>query len=126
LEPGHGGAAVDQGEVIRARDLWRRWSFRRRGVPVMEPRFPVLMADGTLCLLLRNKPRRPWRLGRRTHRGLHLQPRHGAHERPVVRTPPSLPWPCGHRHLAFRFLWEAVASSRPRNRELRGIFFTQK
>jgi hypothetical protein len=72
LEPGHGGAAVDQGEVIRARDLWRRWSFRRRGVPVMEPRFPVLMADGTLCLLLRNKPRRPWRPGRRTHRGFYI------------------------------------------------------
>ncbi|XP_062209448.1 uncharacterized protein LOC133911265 [Phragmites australis] len=43
---------------FRAKELWSQWSFQREGLPEMEPRFPVLMADGTLCLLLRNKPKR--------------------------------------------------------------------
>ncbi|OEL27039.1 hypothetical protein BAE44_0011942 [Dichanthelium oligosanthes] len=39
-----------------AKELWRLWTFKKDMLPEMEPRFPVLMADGTLCLLLRNKP----------------------------------------------------------------------
>ncbi|KAL6636812.1 hypothetical protein ACP70R_024384 [Stipagrostis hirtigluma subsp. patula] len=38
-----------------ARELWNLKEFRRRKLPPMEPKCPVLMPDGTLCLLLPNK-----------------------------------------------------------------------
>ncbi|WVZ60777.1 hypothetical protein U9M48_010757 [Paspalum notatum var. saurae] len=44
-------------KTFLAKELWRLWSFKE-GLPETEPRFPVLMADGTLCLLLCNKPKK--------------------------------------------------------------------
>ncbi|CAN6303312.1 unnamed protein product [Urochloa humidicola] len=41
-----------------AKELWRLWSFKTDNLPEMEPRFPTLMADGSLCLLIRSKPKR--------------------------------------------------------------------
>ncbi|PUZ48077.1 hypothetical protein GQ55_7G216300 [Panicum hallii var. hallii] len=37
-----------------AKVLWRLWSFKVGNLPEMEPRFPILMADGSLCLLIHN------------------------------------------------------------------------
>ncbi|TKV91011.1 hypothetical protein SEVIR_9G066300v4 [Setaria viridis] len=108
---------------FRARELWRRWSFRRRGLPEMEPRFPVLMADGTLCLLVRNKPR-TWDDERVEDYICNLDlesmsvrwsgrfRQYHCYERPVI--------------LPSGFFGKQLRPLVPRKRELRGIFFTQK
>jgi hypothetical protein len=41
-----------------AKVLWRLWSFKVGNLPDMELRFPILMADGSLCLLIHNMCKR--------------------------------------------------------------------
>ncbi|KAJ1293345.1 hypothetical protein BS78_01G060500 [Paspalum vaginatum] len=45
-------------KTFQAKELWRLWTFKKEGLPETEPRFPVLMADGTLCLVVCNKPKK--------------------------------------------------------------------